>query len=323
MISLGDSDNALRISVLTVTIGLIPMKNWMTEWKIGFGLLFLGWFLSHPLSLELLAAPQWTIPTLFMGHVYWKLTLVQQQLQHYKMERDENNDEEMTSFSKSNNNRGGLSALMEESSSFEDSMSGSQNGMRMTTPENHHDDLEDDDSVMSTSVFSFSTNRPDATLKQRCLQAWIALSFHVYFGSWMLLTILCFWTMDWTLVVGNIMTISLCIGSIVFPRHLLWSLYSMFSNSLLILINIMTMVGWYSCQVAITTITTTKQNAWMIMEPKHIWASIILQTILHTIVLLYTTTTARRNHSQVPLSFFWEHVKIIGDECTMWYYVCS
>ena len=287
-LSLGDSEHALKINLLSVVIAMVPFR-WTEQWKCGLGCLFFAWFLSHPLSIELLGAPQWTIPTLLMGHLYWKLTQIPLQ------DASKKDDEEM--------------AVLVEVENEEDEESAVQ------SEDSYSTDLDDEDMSMASTAFSFVTDA-NSTFTQKAVKYLTTTSLYMLFGAWALLTIACFWTMDWTLVVGHVMTLWLCVGSTQFPRHPLWALYHMVSCCVLVVINVMTMVGWYMCQVAITT------HALHALPPKIVAASMGVQTVAHFGALLHTTCTKQwSTSSSVPGHYLWDHIQIIGEEVRMWYYV--
>jgi hypothetical protein len=268
-ISLGDSSNALKLNIVSVLIALIPFLQPSAEipWRSAASCLLVGWSLAKPLTLELLGAPQWTIPTLFLGHLWWKLTkLPDQDLKK--------TDDEMTAFC-----------------------------------EEDGDDQDYDEETV------FSDESDSLSVKQRILQFTKMIGTYVLFGSWLALTIGCIFTMDWTLVVGNMMTLWLCIGSNQFPRHPLWSLYHMVASSVLIILNAMTLTGWYLCHVAIST------RALNALPPVYVYASMILQTAAHLVALIHTVHTKHWETPHVPGHYFWSNVRIVGEEIRLWYYV--
>ena len=262
------------------------------------------------------SAPQWTIPTLLTGHLYWKLTQVPLDVLKKNDEsptadqHDEDNDEETATLIQSN--REPPISDSPDQHPIDENNGNDDASVTFDDDPNDHDDVS-----IASSAFSFITD-PDATLIQKVVKYFTTTFLYVLFGSWSALTIGCFWTMDWTLVVGHVMTLWLCVGSTQFPRHPLWSLYHMVSCTVLLIINTMTMVGWYMCHVAITT------HALHALPPKAVAFSIIVQTVLHFVALLHTTCTKHwRVSYSVPGLYLWDHVRIVGDELHMWYYVFS
>eukprot|EP00545_Synedropsis_sp_CCMP1620_P015002 CAMPEP_0119021786 /NCGR_PEP_ID=MMETSP1176-20130426/26692_1 /TAXON_ID=265551 /ORGANISM="Synedropsis recta cf, Strain CCMP1620" /LENGTH=123 /DNA_ID=CAMNT_0006976473 /DNA_START=13 /DNA_END=381 /DNA_ORIENTATION=- len=123
--------------------------------------------------------------------------------------------------------------------------------------------------------------------------------------------------MDWTLVVGNMMTLWLCIGCNQFPRHPLWALYHMVASSVLIILNTMTVTGWYLCHVAIST------RALHALPPTYVYISMALQTLAHFVALLHTVRTKHwettsSQEEQVPGHYFWRNVRMVGEEIRLW-----
>lgn len=260
-ISLGDAKHALKLNVFCIMIALCTFVLYKKlPWRSGACCLFLGWALSNVTVLELLGAPQWTIPTLMMAHLWWKLSKLPDDLSQI-------NDDESISFC---------------------------------------DGIKNEPPKRKRVCFGY---QPDTvlSLKQRCCKSFNSCLGVLWFCIWMLLTVGCAFTLDWTLVVGNMMTLWLCIGTTQFPRHPLWSLYHMVASTVLIVINTMTLAGWCLCHVAIMT------GALHALPPPYVYASMAIQILAHTIALLRTAATKHWRLSQnTPGCYFWTHIKILG-----------
>mmetsp|Transcript_13921 Transcript_13921/g.20552 ORF Transcript_13921/g.20552 Transcript_13921/m.20552 type:complete len:759 (+) Transcript_13921:110-2386(+) len=261
VISFGDAKHALKLNVFCIVIALCTFVLYKkVPWRSGTCCLLFGWALSNSTVLELLGAPQWTIPTLLMAHLWWKLSKLPDDLTQI-------NDDESISFC---------------------------------------DGMKDEPPKVKKVCFGY---QPDTmvSLKQRCCKSFNSCLGYLWFGVWMLLTLGCSFTLDWTLVVGNMMTLWLCIGTIQFPRHPLWSLYHMVASTVLIVINTMTLAGWCLCHVAIMT------GALHALPPPYVYASMAVQIVAHTAALLRTAATKHWRLSQnTPGCYFWTHVKMLG-----------
>jgi len=90
----------------------------------------------------------------------------------------------------------------------------------------------------------------------------------------------------------------------------------MVAAALLLIFNVMTLVGWYLCHVAIST------HALQALPSRYVWASLGVQTALHTIALVDTVCTKHWSTSpNVPGHYFWDHIKTVGDEIRIWFYI--
>jgi hypothetical protein len=268
---------ALKVNIFNVMIALIPVLTSPTEipWRTAASCLLVGWSVAKPLMLELLGAPQWTVPMLLLAHLWWKLT--------NELDLDMKTTDEETSS---------LCDVQEVDDEFD------------------HDD--------DRSEFSVSSTRAEVslTLHQRLIQFVNAVGFYVLVAIWFVLNIGCIFTMDWTLVVGNMMTLWLWIGCNKLPHLPLWSLYHLVASSIMIVLNTMTVAGWYLCHVAIVTRTL---NA---LPPTHVYASMGLQITAHMIALLHTAKTKQWDTSlSVPGYYFWSHLRILAEEILLWYHV--
>jgi hypothetical protein len=277
-LSFGDSASALKINVLSAIVGLYPMLSVFSsqlDWQRGFGVVFMGWTLTHPVCQEIMGAPQWTLPTILMGDLWWNLN---------QLGRDgsKKTDDE-------------LEPIME----VED-----------------EDESEDDDDSMirdSPSVFSLSSEMPTTNF-QRIVKYGTVLTAYLFFSFWFILTFFCCMAFDWTLVIAHIMVLWMCIGSTAFSRSPLWSLYHMVAACWLLLFNVMTLVGWSFCHVAITT------HAQHALPPMYVWTCLGLQTALHAVAFCITVCTRHwRTSPNVPGHYFWNQIKVIENEIYLWY----
>jgi hypothetical protein len=235
--------------------------------------LFLGWGLANPLTMELLCAPQWTIPLLLLAHLWLKLV---------KMSDNVKKTDESATLC--------------------------ENGNQEETTTSAADDEE--------SAFSFTSADQFLSLKGKILKCTRAIGAYFLFSLWFILTAGCIFSLDWTLVVGHMLTLWLNVGSMHFPRHHLWSLYHMVASSVLIVINVMTLTGWYLCHVAIIT------RALHVLAPRYVYMSLAFQTTAHFCALLHTVCTKHWETSrQVPGHYFWCKVRVLGEEIRLWYYV--
>lgn len=277
-LAVGISSNALKVNILNVLIALFPMLTSPTEipWRTAASCLLVGWSVAKPLMLELLGAPQWTVPMVLLAHLWWKLT------------KEPDLDLKKTDVETSS-----LFDVTEE-----------------VDGEFDHDD--------ERSQFSLSSTRADVslTIHQRLIHFVNMVGFYVLVTTWFVLNVGCIFTMDWTLVVGNMMTLWLCIGSNKLPHLPLWSLYQMVASSIMIIISTMTLAGWYLCHVAIVTRVL---NA---LPPSYVYASMGLQIVAHMIALLHTAKTKQWDTSRsVPGYYFWNHLRILAEEILVWYHV--
>ena len=277
-ISLGVSRHALKLNAISVLLALILFVMTATEipWRTAAVCLLVGWSLAEPLVLELLGAPQWTIPSLLLGHLWWKLT----KLSDLELKKT---DEEAESLRESDD-----------------------------------EDEEDDDYCEDMSKFSSSSTvvTVDVTIKHRLLQYIDFLQFPVLIGSWLLLTFVCVSTMDWTLVVGNMMSLWIYIGCNQLPLYSLWPLYHMVASSIMIVFNVMTLTGWHLCHVAIAV------RALHVLPSRFVYASMALQTMAHCIALLHTAHTKNWDTSRsVPGHYFWSNIRVLAEELRLWFRV--
>ena len=278
-VSFGESTNALKVNIFNVLIGTYPLISVSTSkinWKLGAGVVFMGWALSHTLCQEILAAPQWTVPTILMGDLWWKLQKFSKGIESKKTDKE-------------------LEPIFEEDDE-----------------ENEHDP---DDKSRISSAFSLSS-QPDNRTCRRIVRFGTAIAAYVFFALWFIVTLFCCMTFDWTLVIAHVMVLWMYIGSTTFPTHPLWSLYHMVAAALLLIFNVMTLVGWYLCHVAIST------HALQALPSRYVWASLGVQTALHTIALVDTVCTKHWSTSpNVPGHYFWDHIKTVGDEIRIWFYI--
>ena len=283
-ISFGESSNALKINLLSVLVGLYPIisaSSTKVDWKTALGVTFMGWALTNVLCQEILAAPQWTLPTILMGDLWWNLQLLSKA--NYVKKTDTE-----------------LEPILEEDEEIEE-----------------NDEDENDTMSGDSTMFSF-VSEAEATIFPKIIRLGTVVAVYAFFVFWFAMTLVCCMTFDWTLVISHVMVLWMYIGSITFPKHRLWSLYHMVAATWLIVFNIMTLVGWSFCHVAITT------HALHALPPKYVWASLSLQTALHVLALLHTICTKNWSTSpNVPFHYFWDQIKIIGDEIKMWYYIFS
>jgi len=278
-IALGsDSQHSLKLNVVSILVALMPfLQATDIPWRSAFSSLLMGWTLARPLAMELLGAPQWTVPALLLGHLWWKLT---------KLPED-------------------LKKTDEEAAAFCDGIS---DGVPVLQPY--------DAESVSTIDANNTTAAVDSAVKSKVVAFIMTAAAYVLFGLWTLLTIGCIFTMDWTLVVGNMLTIWLCIGTNQFPRHPLWSLYHMVASSMLLAVNTMTLAGWCLCHVAIST------HALNALSPFYVYASMGLQMVVHLAALIHTVHTKHWETSRhVPGHYFWRNVRMIGEEIRLWYHV--
>jgi len=260
-ISFGDSANSLKLNVFCLAIPLFPFVQYKkVNWRTIASSLVLGWMLSQVTALELLAAPQWTIPTLLMTHLWLELSKIPDDL------------------------------------------------IKKTDLEKDVESLVDDsETLTAASSVAYRSRRP--SLQERVFRLYHTYSVHLCCGVWMILTIGCVFTLDWTLAIGNLITLWLCIGSVQFPLHPLWSLYHMVASCVIITMNVATLVGWRLCHVTIAA------QALRSLQPRFVYASLILQTLAHTAALFYTVRTKHWCESRnTPGYYFWKHIELLGDE---------
>jgi hypothetical protein len=277
-ISLGVSRHALKLNIISVLLALIPfvMNSTDIPWRTAVLCLVIGWILAEPLVLELLGAPQWTIPSLLLGHLWWKLT----KLSDLEMKKT---DDETISLRESDEEDDGVDEHDEEMTTF--------------TP--------------SSTVFAVVV-----TVKQRLFHFIEVVGFYVLMGIWFVLTIVCMFTMDWTLVVGNMMTLWIYIGCNQFPLHPTWSLYHLAASSIMIVFNVMTTTGWHLCHVAIVV------RALHALPSRFVYASMWLQTAAHCIALLHTAHTKNWDAPRdVPGRYFWSNTRVLAEEIRLWFRV--
>lgn len=277
-ISFGVSRHALKLNVLSVLLALIPfvMNSTDIPWRTAVSCLVIGWMLAEPLVLELLGAPQWTIPTLLLGHLWWQLT----KLSDLEMKKT---DDETISLRES---------------------------------DEEDDEADEYDEEMSTFTPSSTVFAVVVTMKQRLFLFIEVVGFYALMGSWFVLTIVCMFTMDWTLVVGNMMSLWIYIGCNQFPLHPAWSLYHLAASSIMIVFNVMTLTGWHLCHVAIAV------RALHALPSLLVYASMWLQTAAHCIALLHTAHTKNWDTPRsVPCNYFWSNIRVLAEEIRLWFRV--
>mmetsp|Transcript_8949 Transcript_8949/g.13762 ORF Transcript_8949/g.13762 Transcript_8949/m.13762 type:complete len:727 (+) Transcript_8949:117-2297(+) len=262
-VSFGDSASSLKLNVFCLAIPLFPFVQYKKiNWRTIASCLVLGWVLSQVTALELLAAPQWTIPTLLMTHLWLELSKIPDDLIKKKDIED-------------------VESL-----------------------------IDDTDTLTHASVSSSVAYRSRRrSWKERMFRFFHVNWVYMCIGIWMILTIGCVFTLDWTLAIGNLITLWLCIGTVQFPLHPLWSLYHMVASYVIIMMNVATLVGWILCHVTIAA------QALRSLPPRFVYASLIMQTSAHTFALFYTARTKHWCESRnTPGYYFWKHVKMLGDQ---------
>jgi len=311
VISFGDSRGALKVNVFCIVIALFVLFTSPPQqrrrqrlqkalWKNMVACLFVGWMLSKTTVLELLGAPQWTIPTSLLAHLWWNLAQLEP-VDLKKIDTEETvslcRQSSVSSVGSSSRTTGTNRDVTFRKNSIFSSCQPPAGGNTLVTTD------------------SSPTTTPSPKSKYYCCCISPPLSccrmcfLYLGFGGWMALTIGCVFTLDFTLVVGNFMTIWLYVGTNLFPRHPLWSLYHMVASTSLILLQTMTMTGWYLCHVAIAT------RIHSFPPPIWVYLSILLQTFIHTATLFHTVSTKNwRTSQQTPGCFFWTQIQIMSDK---------
>jgi hypothetical protein len=174
------------------------------------------------------------------------------------------------------------------------------------------EDIEEEDvsDYETASEFTFSSTKAAIVIGMKeyiCHIVSIILTY-IFVLSWIVLTFGCVLTMDWGLVLGNALTIILCVICNKFTGNPLWSLYHMAASSITIMLNTMTLVGWYLCHVAISTRTLYA------LPSRFVFTSMLLQITAHFLALLYTTSSKRWKVSRVPGYYFWSQLDLMADE---------
>jgi hypothetical protein len=266
-ICLGNSNISLRLTIFCVLMALIPSFFTSTEvpWKQGIVCVGVGWALSHPIILEVVGAPQWTIPFMLIMHLLLKST---------KLGQDCKKEDDETIY--------------------------------------FIDDIEEEDAndFETASEFTFSSTKAAVVVSMKeyyCHLISVILTY-IFAACWLALTFGCVLTMDWSHVLGNTLTIILCIICNKFTGNPLWSLYHMAASSITIMLNTMTLVGWYLCHVAISTKTLYA------LPSRFVFASMLIQIAAHFLALLYTTSSKRWKTSRVPGFYLWSQLDFMADE---------